>query len=90
MGYTMARKVTAGHQAMRASEHGSFDRQAFREREPWEVVALDVHGNELYRTESFETREEAQANCDTFDAGTESWTDNIPSHVAGFEPRKKE
>lgn len=56
---------------------------------PWELVALDDEGAELYRTGSFYTREEARADADAFDEGTAYWTKNISDEVDSFEPRKR-
>ena len=81
----MARKVTAGHAALRQSEHGSFDADPL----PWELAAIDADGNELYRTEGFATEEEAQADCDAFDEGAAYWVDNIDCEVDHFEPRRR-
>jgi|APHM01.1.fsa_nt_gi hypothetical protein len=82
----MARRVTAGHEALRQSEHQTFDQN----KPPLELVALDGDGEELYRTESFDSREEAQEVCDTFDEGSAYWTESIPDKVDRFEPRRKE
>jgi len=81
----MARQVTAGHEMLRATEHPT-DVQT----PPWELAALDANGNELYRTEYYDSREEAQADADAFSDGSAYWTDNVKDEVKKFEPRKTE
>lgn len=48
----MARKVTAGHEALRQSEHGSFT-DTFTH----DVVAVDSDGDVVYETESLHSHE---------------------------------
>lgn len=62
----MARQVTAGHEALRASEHGSFD-------DPFthDVVAVDADGNVLFETESARSEQAAREQavlCDEAEA----------------------
>lgn len=68
--------MAAERKHMREMRH--LDRQP---SPPWELAALDKDGNELYRTNSFDTREEAQAEADVFEA---------PDEVDRFEPRRKD
>ena len=48
----MARKVTAGHMALRQSEHNTTSPNFTHE-----VIAVDSDGNELYECESLEPHE---------------------------------
>jgi hypothetical protein len=72
--------------------HQELDNMRQRETRtpPWELVAFDADGNELYRTEYFESREEAQADADAFDKGDAYWVENISDEVDHFEPRQTE
>jgi len=84
----MARKVTAGHMAMRASEHGSFDHEAHARRKPWELAALDRDGNELYRTEYFESEADAKQEARMLNEG--ELPDRLDNEVVYFKAVKRE
>ena len=76
----MARKVTAGHLALRQSEHGSHDFTV----PPWELAALDSEGNELYRTEYFKTEGGARAAASSLNSSHPD-TPPLPEGVAQFK-----
>lgn len=80
----MTRKVTAGHMALRQSEHPPHNVEV----PPWELAAFDAEGNELYRTEGFETREAALKSAGKANSSTGEYP--LPDGVARFEPVKRE
>jgi hypothetical protein len=76
----MTRKVTAGHESLRASEHPT----GKLERPPYELAALDEDGNELYRTEFYDTREEAATNAAELNSSDPRYGADVPDEVARF------
>jgi hypothetical protein len=54
----------------------------------WELRALNQNGRELYRTESFDSHEDAHESAQELNEG--ELPDNIDDSVAMFEPVRKD
>jgi hypothetical protein len=59
---------------------------------PWEIVALDAEGNEFYRTEAFDTEEEARAEAEELNEGgiPERLQKLVDGTIDRFEPVRRE
>ena len=74
----MARKVTAGHAALRQSEHGSFTNDFTHE-----VVAVGSDGEQVFETESLHSHE-VDGALDDYPSG-----DAAPEGVDHYEVRER-
>jgi hypothetical protein len=71
--------------ALRQSEHGSHD----VETPPWELAAVDFSGEEMYRTEYQDSKQEAVDAAAALNSSDPS-TPDLPEGVARFKPVRTE
>lgn len=84
------------HREMRAEMAQEYHRELdnMRQREmythPWELAAVDADGNELYRTEPQESREDAVAEAEVLNTELSNGElEDLDDEVDHFEPAER-